>query len=85
MQAMVELNIPSHQKVISIDELERYWDSEAPRIGEAHPSQAGVARWLETQPKPDVGLSGKMLQAGSAGTVRLPPEAMLPSSIEGIS
>lgn len=32
-----------------MDELESFWDSEAPRIGDAHPSLAGVSRWREAE------------------------------------
>lgn len=48
LQGLVELNIqPS--STVSMDELESFWDSEAPRIGDAHPSLAGVSRWREAE------------------------------------
>lgn len=49
LQALVELNIQPSSSTVSMDELELFWDSEAPRIGDAHPSLAGVSRWREAE------------------------------------
>lgn len=48
LQAMLELHLPKHGRRVSDDELERFWDGEAPRIGDAHPSQAGLSQWSES-------------------------------------
>eukprot|EP00752_Nemacystus_decipiens_P004418 g4034.t1 len=44
LQAMVELNIQSSSPAVSMDTFISYWDSEAPRIGDAHPSQVGARK-----------------------------------------
>lgn len=54
LQGMTELNIQAHGgsgsgSVVSLEDLERFWDSEAPRIGDAHPSAAGVLQWLRRE------------------------------------
>lgn len=53
---MAELNIRSNGSIVSMENMERYWESEAPRIGDAHPSQAGLELWLESQTAPRVKL-----------------------------
>lgn len=45
LQAMLEFNMRPQDQVVSMDELEQFWDSEVPRIGDAHPSEAGMTCW----------------------------------------
>ncbi|CAM9193049.1 unnamed protein product, partial [Hapterophycus canaliculatus] len=45
LQAMVELNVQS--STVSMNTLISYWDSEAPRIGDAH--EAGISQWTATR------------------------------------
>lgn len=70
---MLELNIRSRSSSVSIDDLEQYWDSEAPRIGDAHPSHAGIARWLETQAAPSSSVTslGEAVDPELANLVRM--------------
>lgn len=44
---MMELNMMGHGEKVPMNLVERFWDSEAPRIGDAHPSEAGLSQWLE--------------------------------------
>ncbi|CAM9923452.1 unnamed protein product, partial [Ectocarpus sp. 13 AM-2016] len=67
LQAMVELNTAS--ATLSLDTFVSFWDSEAPRIGDMHPTQAGMTRWLETAGTASSKPSGSALQAGQQKTV----------------
>lgn len=64
LQAMVELNIRSSSTALSMDTFVSYWDSEAPRIGDAHPSQAGLSQWMEAANTTSVVRSGSVFQPG---------------------
>lgn len=69
---MAELNIRSGSNALSMDELEAFWDSEAPRIGDAHPSLAGVAKWRENASAPSVkSPSQQPLGPGAGHAVRI--------------
>lgn len=48
LQALVELNVQPGSTV-SMGELESFWDSEAPRIGDAHPCLSGLMPWREAE------------------------------------
>lgn len=54
-------------------DLERYWDSEFPRIGDAHPSQGGISRWLEGKGAPSVSdrSSGQVVNPGLVNVVSI--------------
>ncbi|CAM9382705.1 unnamed protein product, partial [Ectocarpus fasciculatus] len=67
LQAMVELNTAS--ATVSLDTFVSFWDSEAPRIGDVHPTQAGMTRWLETAGTASSKPSGSALQTGQGKTV----------------
>ncbi|CAN0541528.1 unnamed protein product, partial [Ectocarpus sp. 8 AP-2014] len=69
LQAMVELNTAS--ATLSLDTFVSFWDSEAPRIGDVHPTQAGMTRWLETAGTASSKPSGSAIQTGQQKTVRL--------------
>lgn len=45
LQAMVELNVTPRDSPVSVDDLEEFWESEAARVGDAHPSLAGISWW----------------------------------------
>eukprot|EP00903_Cladosiphon_okamuranus_P019261 g17707.t2 len=64
LQAMVELNIRSSSNVVPMDTFVSYWDSETPRIGDAHPSQAGLSRWMQTANTTSAMRPGSMFQPG---------------------
>lgn len=61
---MVELNILSSCNALSMDTFVSYWDSEAPRIGDAHPSQAGLSQWMEAANTTSAIRSGPVFQPG---------------------
>lgn len=42
---MMELNITPRDSPVSLDNLEDFWESEAARVGDAHPSLAGISSW----------------------------------------
>ncbi|CAM9346697.1 unnamed protein product [Ectocarpus sp. 4 AP-2014] len=67
LQAMVELNTAS--ATLSLDTFVSFWDSEAPRIGDVHPTQAGMTRWLETAGTASSKPSGSALLTGQQKTV----------------
>lgn len=78
LQAMAELNIRSGIDALSMDELEAFWDSEAPRIGDAHPSLAGAAKWRENASTPSVKPpSQQPLQPGAGHAVRFASDRVL--------
>lgn len=70
LQALVELNIRSSSTALSMDTFVSYWDSEAPRIGDAHPSQAGLSRWMEAASTTSAMRSGSVVHPGEE-SVRL--------------
>jgi len=71
LQAMVEMNIQPNSSTVSMDTFVSYWDSEAPRIGDAHPSQAGLSQWEKTSSTGSGKTSGSALQTGQDQTVSL--------------
>ena len=70
LQAMVELNIRSSSTAVSMDKFVSYWDSEAPRIGDAHPSRAGLSQWMEAASRTTAVQPGSVSRAGEE-SVRL--------------
>lgn len=71
LQAMVELNIRSSGSTVSMEELEDFWDSEAPRIGDAHPSLAGISPWRDTSTPARVEPTRTVVESGRPKSVRL--------------
>lgn len=71
LQAMVELNIRPCTSAVSMDTLVSYWDSESPRIGDVHPSRAGISQWRETANTASAKPPGSTPPPGQEQSVRL--------------
>lgn len=54
-----------------METLVSYWDSEAPRIGDVHPSRAGLSQWRETANTARAKPAGWTPQPGLEKKVRL--------------